>query len=397
MAHPWQPPLVHPTAVRGSRWPATSRWQRRAARPVLLALAVASVLDGCGARAPDEARRLALRPEALLPHASSATPAGTAQQPPAASDETILTVSAIGDCAIGDLQHGGGAPGSLRAQLEQVPEPLGYPFSGVAELLRADDLTIANLEGTLTDHQGANNPVFSIRGKPEYAAMLVQGGVELVNIENNHSHDYGLEGFADTKAALEHAGVGYFGGSVVDRRTVRGIRVVNLGYLGGPQGTRAHVVADLGRERPQADLVIVSFHWGVEGWTETHPDQQSLGRAAVDAGADLVIGTHPHVLQGIETYHGRHILYSLGNFVFGANSQPADMDSMIVQERFHFRAGKLAAVEQSVLPVSISSNRVTNDFRPMLLDGAERDRVASKIDKLSHALKPPKIRAPAAG
>ena len=397
MAPPLQPPPVRPTAPRRSWWPPARPWQRRAAQPVLLALAVASVLDGCGARSPGEARRLALRPEALLPHPSASTEVARPQQLAQASDETILTVSAIGDCAIGDLQHGGGAPGSLRAQLEQVPDPLRYPFSGVAELLRADDLTIANLEGTLTEHQGANNPVFSIRGKPEYAAMLVQGGVELVDIENNHSHDYGLEGFADTKAALERAGVGYFGGGVVDRRTVRGIRVVNLGYLGGPQGTRAHVVADLARERPQADLVIVSFHWGVEGWTETHPDQQSLGRAAVDAGADLVIGTHPHVLQGIESYHGRHILYSLGNFVFGANSQPADMDSMIVQERFHFRAGKLAAVEQTVLPVSISSNRVTNDFRPMILEGPERDRVASKIDKLGRALKPPKIRAPADG
>jgi poly-gamma-glutamate capsule biosynthesis protein CapA/YwtB (metallophosphatase superfamily) len=350
-------------------------------------LVAAGALGGCGSPAPDGARKLAIRPDALIRRAGTASPATAA----GTIDETVITISAIGDCALGDLQHGGGAPGSLRARLGQVPDPLAYPFSGVAQLLRTDDLTIANLEGTLTEQQGANNPVFSIRGKPEYAGMLVQGGVDLVDVENNHSHDYGLEGFAETKASLERVGVGYFGGSAVDRRTIRGVRVVNLGYLGGPRGTRERVVADVQRERGQSDLVVVSFHWGVEGWTETHPDQQSLGRATIDAGADLVIGHHPHVLQGIESYRGRHILYSLGNFVFGANSQPADMDSMIVQERFRFRGGKLREVEQTVVPVRISSNRITNDFRPLVLEGAEQQRVAAKIDGLSRALRPPKI------
>ena len=99
-------------------------------------------------------------------------------------------------------------------------------------------------------------------------------------------------------------------------------------------------------------------------------------------------------LQGIEAYHGRPIVYSLGNFVFGANSQPADMDSMIVQERFHVRDGKLVRVEQEVIPISISSAQSHNDFRPRILEGAERQRVMTKIDKLSKALSPE--RAPGA-
>ena len=263
---------------------------------------------------------------------------------------------------------------------------MGYPFSGVADVLRRDDLTVANLEGTLTDHDGYANDVFAIRGKPEYASMLVRGGVDLVNVENNHAHDYGPVGHGDTKAALRAAGVPFFGGAEVDRRTIRGIRVVNLGYLGGPVGTRKRMVRDVTRERDDADLLIVSFHWGVEGWSVTHPDQVRLGRAAIDAGADLVLGHHPHRLQGIESYGSRHIAYSLGNFVFGANSQPEDMDSVIYQERFVFRGGRLVQSEHQLLPVRISSDPRVNDFRPMLLDGQDGERVLGRIDELSRAL-----------
>ncbi|HZO14324.1 MAG TPA: CapA family protein, partial [Polyangiaceae bacterium] len=107
------------------------------------------------------------------------------------------------------------------------------------------------------------------------------------------------------------------------------------------------------------------------------------GRGAIDAGAELVIGHHPHVLQGIESYRGRHIVYSLGNFVFGANSTPGDTDSLIYQERFHLDGGRVARVEQVLIPVKFSGNRRANDFRPMLLEGAERERVLAKVAELS--------------
>ncbi|MBW2525335.1 MAG: CapA family protein [Deltaproteobacteria bacterium] len=357
---------------------------------LLLSLVVCST--ACADPAPAPARsELSSRVEQQVERsvsAPTAAPAPAAAAAPPAEEEITITVSAIGDCAIGDLRRGGGAPGSFRARLAEVDDPTGYPFSGVAEVLRADDLTIANLEGTLTEHQGYANDVFAIRGKPEYAQMLVRGGIDLVNIENNHAHDYGPVGHADTKAALTAAGVPYFGGKHVDRREVEGVRIVNLGYLGGPAGTREKMERDVERERPDADLLIVSFHWGVEGWSVTHPDQIRLGRAAVDAGADLVLGHHPHRLQGIEAYRDRHIVYSLGNFVFGANSQPEDTDSVIAQERFTLRDGKLLRTEQRLLPASISSDPRVNDFRPMLLEGSEARRVLDKIQSLSLALEP---------
>ncbi len=313
---------------------------------------------------------------------AAAVPSSTAST----GDPNVITISAVGDCAIGDLHYGAGAPGSFEAELAKVPNPMEYAFGGVRKVFEYDDLTIGNLEGTFTERKAWKNPVFSIRGKPEYAKMLPLAGVEVMDVYNNHSFDYGAEGHEDTKATLKSAGVGFFGKDAVDRREVKGMTIVNLGYLGGPPGTRKQMEADVKRERGKGKLVIVSFHWGVEAFYATHPDQVRLGRAAIDAGADLVIGHHPHVLQGIETYKGRHIVYSLGNFVFGANSQPKDMDSIIYQERFHVADGAVARTENEILPVSISSSKNRNDFRPRLLQGDEARRVRDKVADLSSKL-----------
>ena len=305
---------------------------------------------------------------------------------PQARTPTVITISAVGDCAIGDLHYGAGAPGSFAARLAEVDDPIGYPFSGIGDVFHRDDLTIANLEGTFTTREAWHNPVFSIRGKPSYAAMLKRGGVDLVDIDNNHADDYGPDGHEDTKRALDDAGVSYFGRKIVDRRDIKGMTIVNLGYLGGPAGTRERVVRDIKRERKPGTIVIASFHWGIEAFYATAPDQTRLGRAAIDAGADLVLGHHPHVLQAIETYKGRHIVYSLGNFVFGANSQPKDTDSIIYQERFTIEDGAVTAFDNAVIPVAISSSRSQNDFRPVLLSGDEAARVEQKIAKLNQKL-----------
>ena len=331
-------------------------------------------------------RSLALAAAATITVEARAAEAAATAALSSAAAEQVITISAVGDCALGDLRRGGGAPGSFRYELRSQSDPMGYPFSEVRHIFAADDLTIANLEGPLTNHDGWTNDVFSIRGKPEYAAMLARGSVELVDIDNNHSHDYGPIGHEDTKRALEAAGVAYFGRGTVDRRRIKGMNVVNLGYLGGPDGTKKRMVADVRREAKPGTIVIVSFHWGVEGFYATHPGQRWLGKAAIDAGAELVLGHHPHVLQGIETYKQRHIVHSMGNFVFGANSQPRDVDSIVYQERFRVRDGRVIAVEQNVIPVAISGARSRNDFRPVVLTGEQGQRELSKLDKLSAKL-----------
>ncbi len=345
-----------------------------------LSLTLCLVVTACGAQA-SSAEPMGHAVERVA--ASLVTAAPEATEP---DKEKVIVISAVGDCAIGDLHHGAGAPGSFAARLAQVDDPMGYPFSGIGDAFHRDHLTIANLEGTFTDNEAWHNDVFSIRGKPAYAQMLARGGVDLVNVENNHSHDYGVEGHEDTKRALEAAGVAYFGRDHVDRRVIEGMTVVNLGYLGGPAGTEARVVRDVAREKRPGTIVIASFHWGIESFYVTAPDQRRLGRAAIDAGADLVLGHHPHVLQGIETYHGRHIVYSLGNFVFGANSQPKDMDSIIYRERFTIADGEVVGRHNEIIPVSISADKRQNDFRPVLLADDEAQRVVAKLEKLSAAL-----------
>jgi len=351
-------------------------------KPIIEGLAVLScVAVGC-ATTPAET----LRGGAVAEATANLTAPVRAEEPPGEDGSREIVLHAVGDCAIGDLHHGAGAPGSFAAQIAEADDPMGYPFAGVADLFAQDDLTIANLEGTFTNRKTWQNPVFSIRGAPENAQMLVRGGVELVDVENNHAFDYGVQGHEDTKAALNTAGVAFFGRDTVDRRTIKGMKVVNLGYLGGPKGTRAKMVADVEREAGPGAIVIVSFHWGVEGYYATHPDQRRLGRAAIDAGASLVLGHHPHVVQGIETYDGRPIVYSMGNFVFGANSRPADMDSFIYRVRFELDGRTLRSVEGEVIPVRISSDPKRNDFRPHLLDGTEAQRVRDKIGELSAKL-----------
>jgi poly-gamma-glutamate synthesis protein (capsule biosynthesis protein) len=166
---------------------------------------------------------------------------------------------------------------------------------------------------------------------------------------------------------------------VVDKRVIKGVEVVNLGYTGGELAVKAEVIRDVAKHKRPDNLVFVSFHWGVEGSLTFASTQQKLGRAAIDAGADLVLGHHPHVLQGIENYRGKRIVYSLGNFVFGGNGQPSDLDSMIFRAKFAFEGAKLVDVGYEIVPVRFSGSPVQNDFRPVLATGEGAEAIRKKV------------------
>ena len=306
-----------------------------------------------------------------------------------ASPDGVLTLSAVGDCTLGADYRVRGAEGTFDMAMRTWKDDAAA-FSGVVSVLGKDDLTIANLEGPLSRAKPAVNHTFVFNGDPEYARVLVKGSVEMVNLANNHAGDFGPDGMKQTIESVEKAGVGSFGNGRVDVRTVKGIEVVNIGYLGGGKGTRERVVKDVKKHKRPDNLVLVSFHWGVEGMNVPTDDQRTMARAVIDAGGDLVIGHHPHVLQGIETYKGHHIVYSLGNFVFGGHSNPADKDSMIYQEVFAKEGGVVVTKESRILPVRISSVTTHNDFRPVLLEGEEKDRVLAKVKDFSDKLVPKK-------
>ncbi|MEP7125336.1 MAG: CapA family protein [Byssovorax sp.] len=351
--------------------------------PLLAAALLSLPLAGC-----EKTSAAAVPPprESVAAQPLSPPPAPVLAPALAAAPATIL-LSAVGDCTLAAEFGLGNTPTTFPREYEDHGSDPAWFFSGVRSVLAQDDLTIANLETTLTT---APSPAIPgrprFRGKPEYTAMLVAGSVELVNFANNHAHDFGQRGYEETARVVRAAGVGLSGNEFVDTRTIRGVEIVSLGFTGGDPVILPSVVKRVKAAKTAKNLVLVSFHWGAEGSYQPNGVQLDLGHAAVDAGADLVIGTHPHVLQGIETYKGRHILYSLGNFVFGGHGNPADKDAIIYQEAFVEKDGRMGPGAMTLVPVRISSVTSRNDYRPVLLEGEERERVLAKMKKLSESI-----------
>ena len=303
------------------------------------------------------------------------------------SSPVSLTLSVVGDCTLG-TDETFDYDTSLNAYYENYGAD--YFLQNVKDIFSTDDLTIANFEGTLTDSDEREDKTFAFKAPASYASILTGGSVEAVNTANNHSHDYGEQSFNDTLAALDDAGIVHFGYDETAVMDVKGIKVGLVGiyelydHLEREQQLKdniAKVKAD------GAQLIVVIFHWGNE--TETVPDsnQTTLGRIAIDEGADLVCGHHPHVLQGIETYKGRNIVYSLGNFCFGGNKNPSDKDTMIFQQTFTVENGKLAEDDvTNIIPCSLSSESGYNNYQPMVLEGSEKERVLQKIEDFSTAI-----------
>ena len=301
-------------------------------------------------------------------------------------DPVSLTLSVVGDCTLG-TDETFDYDTSLNAYYENYGS--AYFLQNVKSIFSQDDLTIANFEGTLTESDAREDKTFAFKGPASFTSILTDGSVEAVNTANNHSHDYGDQSYEDTMTALDAAGIVHFGYDETAVMDVKGIKVGMVGiyelkdHLEREQQLKdniAKVKAD------GAQLIVVIFHWGNE--TETVPDsnQTTLGRLAIDEGADLVCGHHPHVLQGIETYKGKNIVYSLGNFCFGGNSSPSDMDTMIYQQTFTITSeGVQADNVTNVIPCSISSAAYEgyNNYQPTPAEGDEAVRILAKINERS--------------
>ena len=317
--------------------------------------------------------------------------AATDSQETDSSDTAIsapvsLTLSVVGDCTLG-TDETFDYDTSLNAYYENYGAD--YFLQNVRSIFSADDLTIANFEGTLTDSDEREDKTFAFKAPASYASILSGSSVEAVNTANNHSHDYGDQGFDDTLAALDDAGIVHFGYDETAVMDIKGIKVGMVGiyelydHLDREQQLKDNIA------KVQADgaqLIVVIFHWGNE--TETVPDsnQTTLGRMAIDLGADLVCGHHPHVLQGIETYKGKNIVYSLGNFCFGGNSSPSDMDTMIYQQTFTIDVdGVKNDNVTNIIPCSISSAAYDgyNNYQPTPAEGDEATRILEKINERS--------------
>ena len=304
------------------------------------------------------------------------------QQPPVS-----ITISAAGDCTLG-TDSSFNQSTSLNAYYNS--NGAAYFLQNVKSVFEADDLTIVNMEGTLTESDSRQDKTFAFKGPGEFTQILTSGSVETANLANNHSHDYGDQSYTDTINYMEEVGITTFG---YDRTAVVDVNGVKVGLVGTYEladgmGCEAGMIENIKKvESEGAQVVIVSFHWGMEKENYPNDNQKSLAHSAIDNGADLVLGHHPHVLQGIEKYKGKNIVYSLGNFCFGGNSNPSDKDTMIFQQTFTIENGQLVEDDvTNIIPCSVSSVSGYNNYQPTPLEGSEKDRVMQKIEEFSSGL-----------
>ena len=289
--------------------------------------------------------------------------------------------------AVGDIYLGSRAEPALKKY------GVHYPFDNVRALLTSADIAVGNLESPLTERSKPfMRKKFILKASPGVAQGLKDAGFDVLTLANNHIMDYGAGGLSDTTSVLREYGILYAGAGddVYSARKpatieARGVRVSFLAYSntfpsrfwaneerpGAAYGLEEHVRADVEAARREADIVVVSFHWGGERMRTPKPYQRALGRIAIDSGAQLVIGHHPHVVQSVEEYGGGVILYSLGNFVFGFYSSP-DTDGLLVRVVFDDDGDGYRVKSTEYVPLNVDNRTVEFRTEPLAGDVAEK-------------------------
>ena len=226
-----------------------------------------------------------------------------------------VTITAVGDCTLGVTQTHGYA-GSFHEYYDKYGED--YFFKDVRSIFEQDDFTLVNLECVLSNSNDRIEKTWNLKGKPEYVGILTGSSVEGCSLGNNHTYDYSESGLQDTINVLNDADIIYglnehTATYTTDSGIVIGIVSANL--LAADEKHANYIRDGIKSLRDEgADLVIASCHWGIEGDHYPNSYQQEMAHQVIDWGADVLIGSHPHVLQGVELYNGKVICYRLGNF-----------------------------------------------------------------------------------
>ncbi len=295
---------------------------------------------------------------------------------------TNVNITAVGDCTIG-YDDNFGYPNSFNYYYDKYGED--HFFKGVKGIFEQDDFTLANLETTFTDYNVKTPKKFNFKAPPSYVSILNNSSIEVVNIANNHIKDYGDEGYTDTVNTLTNANIHFVGYNyyyVFEKDNIR-IGLGGIHCIEDKQCTTKidKVINDL--NALNVDSIILSFHWGIEKDYKQSAIQTYLAHYAIDNGVDLVIGHHPHVLQGIECYKDKYIVYSLANFSFGGNKNPKDKDTMIFNIEYTYEDKKIIDTKVKIYPTRVSSVTNTNDYSPTVLEGDSATKVLNKIQNNS--------------
>ena len=298
-----------------------------------------------------------------------------------------ILLSFTGDCILGTDEFFAWDTGLPAYYNLYGPE---YFLKNVRSIFEEDDLTIVNMEGTLTEETTRVDKQFAFKGDPEYVKILTSSSVEAANVANNHSHDYGEKSFQDTVQTLEESGIKTFGYDDVAVLEVKGIRVGMFGIyeLDDHLERIPQVKQDIAKLKDHnVDIIVAVFHWSNELVTVPDENQVTLAHLAIDEGADVVVGHHPHVVQGIDEYKGKMIAYSLGNFCFGGNTHPTEMDTFIFQQKFILDGKRnITGSEYKVIPCRVSSETTYNNYQPTPLVGEEAKETMDKIEERSQEI-----------
>ena len=335
-------------------------------------------------------------PDTIIPTTTAATTQPTTQSTTEATTEAteetteattepqpvhyVLTFA--GDCTLANQKGSSLTSGFIGL----VGQNYDHPFADVIDLFKNDTATFINLECTFTESNNAANKRFNFKGPKDYINILTRGSVEFANVANNHSYDYGEEGYQDTVSLLKEHGIAYGEHKKTTLFEVADGLKIGVYSMDAPTNTNGLASGIQSLKEAGADIIVASMHWGEEYWYVPNQDQVIIAHAAIDAGADIVYGHHPHVLQKIEEYKDGIIFYSLGNFSFGGNNNPADKDTAVLQQEFiRYPDGTLEMGELTIIPCYVSGIVLEwgNDYQPTPIPETDETAYQRVLSKLS--------------
>ncbi|NLX83482.1 MAG: CapA family protein [Clostridiales bacterium] len=303
-----------------------------------------------------------------------------------------LTLTFVGDTSIGDAFPYKNNQNSYHKVVKE--KGFTWPFSLVEDVFKGDDLSIANLEGVVTNSSKHRKDVrYPLVIDPSHMEILRQGSIEVVNTANNHAMDFFAKGYQDTVAHLDEAGIHHFGtlsppsATKIDRQVIVPVKGIQVGFIGYtyPQNSDLARIekAARGLRDDGCDLIVLSLHWGRETHMTPNSAQYSFAKKVLNYDIDLIFGHHPHVVQPIALYEGRPVLFSTGNFTFGTMSK-VDPTTGLFQVEYDLSGEKPRLKALRVIPCFTSGN---GDYRPVpVSDPAQRQKIFAKLS----FKKPPK-------
>ncbi len=349
---------------------------------VLLSL----LLAACGK--PEQVRPT--QTEQVTNSTSNTVPSSIPQITPSIPDSIVpekqelqeITLTFVGDCTFGRNQKH-----TYDRSFDEMYDQKGpdYFFEKVRHIFENDDITVINLEGSLTTSTDIQDKLWNHKGDPEYTKIMTGSSVEVATMGNNHRLDYGQSGCDETEQVLTDAGISYCYDDIYLVYEVEGVKVGFVSVNEHYDGTAVEVWLKEGYQylRNQGcQIVVACIHWGEDKTPVIEDYQITLGRKCIDWGYDLVVGNHPHVLQGMEVYKGRFICYCLGNFCYGGNKNPDDKDSGIFQQTFTLVDGELVMDSNArFIPCTLSGVAHRNDYQPTPATGVRFHQIIDKMNE----------------